>query len=104
MTSQERTGENSRAHALEQRLRDNLTVGRLAVEDQSHMHAGHAGAKDGKSHFHIVISAAEFAGKSVIQRHKLVYSAVGDLMATDIHALSIEAVTPDAGSTASPDS
>jgi BolA protein len=89
---------NSRALALEQRLRENLTVTSLEVEDQSHLHAGHAGAKDGRSHFHIVIGATEFAGTSPIQRHKLVYTAVGDLMSTDIHALSIETLAPEADS------
>ena len=86
----------SRAAKLEQQLHDQLTISSLEIEDQSHLHAGHAGAKDGKSHFRIAISAAEFAGKTLIQCHRLVYAAVTDLMETDIHALSIEARPPRA--------
>ncbi len=85
-----------RAAKLEQQLHDQLTIDSLEIEDQSHLHAGHAGAKDGKSHFRIAISAAEFAGKTLIQCHRLVYAAVTDLMETDIHALSIEARQPRA--------
>ena len=84
----------SRTEQLEQRLREHLTIEQLAIEDQSHLHAGHAGAKEGKSHFHVVICAQEFSGKSLIQRHRLVYSAAADLMDTDIHALSIDARSP----------
>ena len=85
-----------RAAKLEQQLHDQLTINSLEIEDQSHLHAGHAGAKDGKSHFRIVISATEFAGKTRIKCHRLVYAAVADLMETDIHALSIEARQPPA--------
>ena len=67
----------------------------LLVKDQSHLHAGHAGAKDGKGHFDVRIVSNAFAGKSQIQRHRLVYDALGDLMASEIHALKIQAKTPD---------
>jgi len=67
----------------------------LQVKDQSHLHAGHAGARDGMGHFEATIVADAFAGKSRIERHRLVYAALGPLMQTDIHALKINAYSPD---------
>lgn len=67
----------------------------LDIEDDSAAHAGHAGARDGKGHFNVVIVSLEFTGKSLIQRHRMVYKALSDLLETDIHALSIQAFTPD---------
>ena len=84
--------ETSRARELELRLRAALTITHLEIEDESHLHAGHAGAKEGKSHFSIAIDAEEFAGKPPLKQHQLVYQAAGDLMQTDIHALSIQVV------------
>ena len=66
----------------------------LDVEDQSHLHAGHAGAATGRGHFHVRIVAEAFDGLPLIRRHRAVYAAVGDLMQTDIHALSMETRTP----------
>ncbi len=67
----------------------------LLIKDQSHLHAGHAGAKEGKGHFDVRIVSNAFVGKSQIQRHRLVYDALGDLMETEIHALKIQAKAPD---------
>lgn len=67
----------------------------ILVKDQSHLHEGHAGARDGKGHFEVQIVADAFAGKSRIQRHRLVFEALNDLMQTDIHALSVHAHAPD---------
>jgi BolA family transcriptional regulator, general stress-responsive regulator len=67
----------------------------IEIEDDSHMHAGHAGAATGRGHFTVRIVAAAFAGQSLIARHRLVYAAVDELMQTDIHALSIRALTPE---------
>ena len=64
------------------------------VEDESALHAGHAGAASGAGHFRITISSEKFNGLKPIQRHRLVYDAVGDLMQTDIHALVINALAP----------
>lgn len=66
----------------------------LAVEDDSHRHAGHAGARDGRGHFNVVIVSEAFAGMAPLARHRAVYAALGDMMQTDIHALSIKAQTP----------
>lgn len=67
---------------------------RLEVEDDSHRHAGHAGARDGRGHFNVAIVSEAFAGMAPLARHRAVYAALGDMMQTDIHALSIEARTP----------
>lgn len=66
----------------------------LAVRDDSHKHAGHAGARDGRGHFAVSIVSEAFAGLAPLARHRRVYAALGELMQTDIHALAIEARTP----------
>ena len=66
----------------------------LLVKDQSHLHAGHAGAKDGRGHFDVTVVAEEFSGKTRLERHRMVYDALGKLIESDIHALSIKAVAP----------
>lgn len=68
---------------------------RLEIRDDSAKHAGHAGARDGRGHFSVVIVSVAFEGLSLIQRHKRVYSAMGALMDTDVHALAISAKTPE---------
>src|SRR5690606_4603263 len=81
--------------ALELALRPQL----LEVEDDSARHAGHAGARDGRGHFNVTVVSSAFEGLGPLARHRAVYAAVGTLMETDIHALSIVARTPaEAGS------
>jgi BolA protein len=79
------------------RIRSRLTAvlqpAELDITDESHLHEGHAGARDGRGHFRVRIISDKFDGLSPLQRHRLVYDAVGDLMETDIHALSIQALT-----------
>lgn len=84
----------NRQAELEKRLRDALEPEELLIKDQSHLHAGHAGAQDGRSHFAVRLTASAFEGLSRIKRHRLVYDAAGDMMDTDIHALSISALAP----------
>lgn len=67
----------------------------LAVEDESHLHAGHQGAKDGRGHFRVSVVSAKFDGMRMLARHRVIYAALGDLMQTDIHALAIEAVASE---------
>ena len=67
----------------------------LEVIDDSHRHAGHEGARDGRGHFTVRITSEAFAGKAPLARHRAVYAALGDMMQTDIHALAIEARTPE---------
>lgn len=71
----------------------------LTVEDESHRHAGHAGARDGRGHFRVCVVSAAFRGKAPLARHRAVYAALGDLMQTDIHALAIDARAPEESST-----
>lgn len=68
---------------------------RLEIIDESHLHAGHAGARDGGGHYRLSIVSPRFAGKRTMERHRLVYDAAGDLMQQRIHALSITAKAPD---------
>ena len=63
----------------------------LEVVDESHLHAGHEGAHDGRGHFRVRVVSPVFEGMSVLQRHRAVYAALGTLMETDIHALAIRA-------------
>ena len=67
----------------------------LEVVDDSHRHVGHAGARDGRGHFTVEVVSAAFTGKSPVARHRAVYAALGEMMATDIHALAIRARSPD---------
>jgi BolA protein len=84
-----------RGALLEERLRSALEPQELRILDDSAAHAGHAGAHGGGSHFNVVIVSRHFAGKSLLQRHRMVYGALQDLLQTEIHALSIKALTPE---------
>lgn len=76
-------------------LADALQPLSLDVVDDSHKHAGHAGARGGQGHFGVDIVSAAFSGKSPLARHRMVYAVLGDLMQSDIHALAIRARTPE---------
>lgn len=66
----------------------------IEIIDESALHAGHAGAKSGGGHYQLTLIAAAFAGQNTMARHRAVYQALGDLMTTRIHALSITALAP----------
>lgn len=83
-----------RSERLTQRLQQGLAPVHLEVIDDSHRHAGHAGAADGRGHFTVLVVSQRFEGLGTLKRHKLVYEVVGDMMTTDIHALSIQALAP----------
>ena len=85
---------HDRARRLRECLEAKFSPTQLSVVDESHLHAGHAGAASGQSHFRIRIEAEAFRGVSAVARHRLVYAAVDDLLKTDIHALAIEALPP----------
>lgn len=85
----------SRAERIVSELRQALHTEQVELVDESHLHAGHAGAREGKGHFRVRVVSADFAGLRTLQRHQLVYRSLGELMQTDIHALSITALTPD---------
>ena len=81
----------ARTISIEAALVTAFSPDRLLVKDQSHLHAGHAGAKEGLGHFEVVIVADAFQGLSRIECHRRIYNALGQLMTTDIHALTIRA-------------
>lgn len=80
---------------IQSRLSAALKPTKLELEDESHLHAGHAGAREGRGHYRVTIVSNLFAGLRPIARHQLVYRSLGELMQTDIHALSITAHTPE---------
>jgi BolA protein len=86
------------AEQLQQRLQQVLQPTQLEVIDESHQHHGHAGANGSGfgTHFRVRITAGAFAGKSAVARHRLVYDALQDFMDQGLHALAIEAQTPQA--------
>ena len=75
-------------------MRDALQPTRLEVQDDGHLHIGHAGAREG-GHYTVRITSARFAGCSRVARHRLVYDALRTLLPAGIHALAIEAHAPD---------
>lgn len=82
-----------REHEIRQRLVVALKPTDLLIKDQSQLHAGHEGAKDGRGHFELTIISTIFEGANRIQRHQMVYDALGDLLESDIHAVRIKALT-----------
>lgn len=85
----------SRATLIESRLREAFNPSKIEVRDDSHRHAGHEGAKSGGGHFTVTIVAPQFQGRNAVQRHQMIYQALGDMMKKEIHALSIQALAPD---------
>ena len=79
-------------------IREKLTVAlspdQLDIIDESHLHAGHPGARSGGGHFNVTIISNAFEGANLLARHRMGYDALGDAMKTEIHALSIKANTP----------
>lgn len=86
-------------HPVEQAMRERLAALRpvsLDLRDESGQHAGHAGSRpSGGSHWQLTIVSESFRGQSPVARHRMVYEALGDLMKRDIHALRIEAFSPE---------
>jgi len=84
-------------HGIEAQIRERLRAldpETLELRDDSALHAGHAGAKDGGGHFAVTIVSAQFSGKNTVARHRLIYEALGPLMRREIHALAIRAYAP----------
>ncbi len=88
---------SERTDRIEAALRDAFAPSELLIKDQTHLHVGHAGAQTGLGHFEVQIVSKLFAGKNPIERHRMVYDALGELMLTDVHALKIRARAPDEG-------
>lgn len=82
-------------NAIEARLREALDPETLEIVDESHMHRGHAGARpEGESHFRVRVVSGAFAGKSRVERQRMVYAALADELRDDIHALALETRAP----------
>ena len=89
----------ARIALFEQDLHKAFSIDRLQIEDESHLHAGHAGAASGGGHFKLTIVAPEFKGLSLVARHRAVYAALNRHIPIEIHALTINAIAPgEAGS------
>lgn len=87
---------NDRVAMIRERLTAAFAPSSLDIQDDSAKHAGHAGARSGGGHYNVNIVASAFAGKPLIERHRMVYAALGDAMRENvIHALSIQAKAPD---------
>jgi len=80
---------------IHQRLMESLNAESVEIEDQSHLHAGHAGAASGGGHYDVIVISSAFNDLNTLGRHRLIYGAVDDLMKKEIHALSIQAFSPD---------
>ena len=86
------------AETIRKRLEDALAPEALEIVDESHLHAGHAGARpEGESHFRIRVVSGAFRGLGRVARQRLIYRALAEEMARDIHALAIEARAPGEG-------
>jgi BolA protein len=84
------------ADTIRRKLTERLAPTRLDVIDESHRHAGHAGARpEGETHFAVTIVAAAFAGLNRVARQRLVYDILADELATRVHALSLTTLAPD---------
>lgn len=86
---------NDRVEAIRKRLIDALNPEHIEIVDESHKHAGHAGAASGGGHFDALIVSEAFTGKRPLERHRLVYEALGEMMNREIHAFSMQCRTPD---------
>jgi len=80
---------------IEKRLAAAFAPEVLGVEDESYLHKGHEGAKDGRSHFRVLIISESFENKNLLDRHRMIYNALDEMMRIDIHALAIDAWSPD---------
>ena len=79
---------------IEAKLREKLAPSHLELVDESHLHAGHAGARSGAGHYRALIVAEAFEGKSPVERQRLVYAALSEEMGPEIHALAMKTLTP----------
>jgi len=85
---------NARIAAMKARLAV-LDPVSLDIIDESHRHAGHAGAREGGGHYVLNIVSAQFAGKNTVARHRMIYLALAEMMKSEIHALTIQAQAPN---------
>ena len=86
---------SERVSTIEKKLTEAFSPTRLLVKDQSHLHAGHAGASGGGGHFQVIIVSSAFAGKRPLECHRMIFAALEPMMKDEIHALSIDASAGD---------
>lgn len=79
---------------IEEKLRESFDASYVLVLDESHLHAGHAGAREGGGHFRAIVVSQHFDGKKPVERQRLVYAVLAEEMGRDIHALSMQTLTP----------
>lgn len=84
-----------RVQSIRERLNRAFSPVQIDITDDSQRHAGHAGAAAGGGHFSVRVVSEKFRGCSLIERHRMIYLAVSDMMPREIHALSIQAFTAD---------
>lgn len=84
------TNNQQRIERMQQLLTKAFTPYSLQINDDSHLHVGHAAARTGKGHFNLIIDAKPFYSLPLIKAHQMIYQALGDMMQDDIHALSIQ--------------
>lgn len=85
-----------RAGRIQARLTEHFAPTRLLVEDESHLHAGHAGARPGgETHFHVLLASPAFTGRSRVERSRLVHAALAEELAGGLHALRLTLLSPD---------
>ncbi|MGK0296715.1 MAG: BolA protein [Gammaproteobacteria bacterium] len=84
-----------RINVIRNKINTRLKPQSVDIRDDSHLHVGHVGASTGGGHFTVRIISDQFSGKSVLERHRMVYQSLEDLMPAEIHALSIKALTPE---------
>ena len=84
-----------RVATIQEKLEQALSPVHIEIVDESHLHVGHAGAASGAGHFNVTVVSERFKDQNLLARHRLVYQAVDELMQSEIHALSIKAMTPE---------
>jgi BolA protein len=85
---------NPRPNRIRERLLATFSPNECQVEDESALHAGHAGAASGGGHYRIRLVSAVFEGKNRLIRHRLVYDCLADMMREEIHALTVTVIAP----------
>ena len=90
--TQQAPDNTERLEKMQQLISKALQPEQLEIIDDSHKHIGHAGAKGGLGHFTVIIKSQALEGKRMLQQHRLIYNALGDMMQTDIHALAIKVI------------
>ena len=85
---------SARRARIESELREQLSAIHVEVIDESHLHVGHPGAREGGGHFRATVVSARFEGMNPVERQRIVYEVLEDAMGVEIHAISMKTLTP----------